>query len=75
MTIQEQLAAQQRREQIQREINMNKVEKIDRSIYTKSEHDKAKLYKLKNEWKIKVANGYIVNTVIHSGAYTAITGS
>jgi len=72
MTIAEQATAQERRELLQRMINLNKVEPIDRSIYTKSEQDKAKLFKLKKEWQVKIDNGYLINTVIHSGAYTAI---
>lgn len=72
MTAAEFAIAQERREKLQREINMYPVAKIDRSIYSKTEQEKAKLYKLKNEWKVKVANGYLINTVIHSGAYTAL---
>ena len=70
MTIQEQLQAQVRREQIQKEINANKVQPIDVAYYHKNEHDKAKLYKLKNEWKSKVAAGYIVNTFTLAGSDT-----
>lgn len=75
MTIAEQAVAQDRKERIHREINSHKVEAVDRSIYTKTDQEKAKLYKLKNEWKIKVQNGYLINTVIHSGAYTALIGT
>lgn len=70
MTIQEQLAAQARREQLQKEINANKVVPVDTAYYHKTEHDKAKLYKLKNEWKTKVAAGYIVNKFIMAGSDT-----
>ena len=71
MTVAEQAEAQRRKEQIQREINMNKVVRVDTREYQKTEQEKAKLWRLKKEWQTKVANGYIVNKMILAGSYTA----
>lgn len=70
MTVAEQAIAQGRKEQLQKEINLNKVVPVDRSCYHKTEQDMAKLYRLKQEWKNKVNNGYIVNTVLLAGSET-----
>lgn len=70
MTIQEQAEAQARREALQRQINQNKVQPIDRTYYHKTDQDKAKLYNLKKAWEARVADGYIVNKFTLAGSDT-----
>lgn len=55
-------AAAQNRTDLQREINVHKVEPVDRSIYSKTNKEKTLLWKLKVQWGVRVANGYKTET-------------
>lgn len=56
----------QRRENLHKEINSYSIIPVDTKNYSKTKDDKKLLYKLKNAWTVKVANGYVPSTYLVS---------
>lgn len=66
MTNQERIIAEQRKAELQREINRYKIS-IDKTCFVKTKEEKDKLYRLRNAWKIKIASGYQSTTMKIAG--------